>query len=659
MQGKIIEYVEHGKFICALVMGESGGRLHLLNQNSREVKLPQARVIHQSSSPASIQSSHDLITKILQETDTTRQKMPLPVTLHDVWELASAEAEHTFTPQFLADLCFGTQANADQVSALLRAVFADPLYFKFRENLIIAHSQETVEQLIAKQEQARQRQNMLHVGAIALKKLMAGETPDAWPEQDCLQIIGDYYLFDKECPDWELARELLKEAGLSQPHDVFQLMVKAGRWQEHENIPLLRYQVPVAFSDESLEQAKTIVATSITPLAEGRLDLRHLPIITIDGAYTRDFDDALHLTKDGDNFEVGIHISDVSQYVAPGTPLFKEAESRSTSLYFPDATVPMLPRELSEGVLSLIKGEDRAALSFLVTLSPDGEIMRSKIVRSLVRVKRQLSYQEAESLAANDWELARLADLSQKLLQRRVNAGALIIPIPDVVFHIFQGKINAIRLLEVDSIMRTLVSEFMVLANTLAASFLADRQEPGLYRTQEPARKRLVHQPEHDLFTNFRQRRFLSRGMLLTTPKRHDGVGVEQYTTVTSPIRRLLDLVIQHQISSILAGRGARFSEREMNEFSSLISAAQSRVNLVRQLRHRYWLFTYLENKKGEYLPAFVLDTKNNKVQVVLQDFLFEGELPKNQAIRPELGDTVRVKISKISPMDDSITLEW
>jgi len=659
MQGKIIEYVEHGKFICAAVMGESGGRLHLLNQNGREVNLPHARVVHQSSFAISVKSAYDLILKNLQEIDHTRQHLPLPGPLRDVWELASAEEERTFTPQFLADLYFGMQATDDQVSALLRAVFADPLYFKFRENMIMAHSPEAVEQLLAKQEHVRQRQNMLQVGALALKKLMAGETPEAWPEGDCLKILGDHYLFDKESADWELARELLKEAGLNHPHDAFQLMVKSGRWQEDENIPLLRYQVPVEFSEESLAQAKSIIAASDTMPQEGRLDLRHLPIITIDGASTRDFDDALHLTADGDNFEVGIHISDVAQYVAPGTPLFKEAESRATSIYFPDATVPMLPRELSEGVLSLIKGEDRAAFSFIVTLSPDGEIMGSKIVRSLIRVKRQLSYQDAEALAANDRELARLADLSQKLLLRRIGAGALIIPIPDVVFHIYQGKVNGIRLMEVDTIMRTLVSEFMVLANTLAASFLADRQEPGLYRTQEPARKRLVHQPEHDLFTNFRQRRFLSRGMLLTTPKRHDGVGVEQYTTVTSPIRRLLDLVVQHQIGSILEGRGARFSTREMNEFSSLISSTQSRVNLVRQLRHRYWLFKYLENKKGEYLSAFVLDNRNHKVQVVLQDYLFEGELPPNQAIRPEPGDTVRVKIGKVSPMDDSITLEW
>jgi len=659
MQGNIIEYVEHGKFICAAVMEDVHQRLRLLNQNGREVNLPLARVIHNSRQGINPKTNHDLIIKELQEVAKTRQLMTLPVSLEEVWQLANEEAELAFTPQFLADLCFGGAANDDQVSALLRAVFSDPIYFKFRDNLILAHTQEVVTQLLAKQETVRQRQNMLQVGAEALKTLWAGGTPQAWPEQDCLAIIGDHYLFDKEAPEWELARELLKEAGMTRPHDAFHLMVKAGRWQADENIPLLRHQPPVAFSGESLAQAKSIVAASQAMDTAGRLDLRELPVITIDGAATRDFDDALHLKETPDGIEVGIHISDVACHVAPGTPLFKDAEQRATSIYFPDSVVPMLPRELSEGALSLIKGEERAALSFLVTLSPDGEIKHSRIVRSLIQVKRQLSYQEAESMITSDRELALLANLSQKLLRRRVAAGAMIIPIPDVVFHFTEGRVDGVRMMAVDTIMRTLVSEFMVLANTLAASFLADRQEPGLYRTQEPARKRLIHQPEHDIYLNFKQRRFLARGLLITTPKRHAGVGVEQYTTATSPIRRFLDLVIQHQITSMLAGNGARFSEREMNEFASLIASAQTRVNLVRQLRHRYWLFKYLENKKGEYLPALVLDARNNKVQVVLQDYLFEGELPVSQAVRPEPGDTVRVKIAKVSPLDDAIGFEW
>ncbi len=659
MQGRIVEYVEHGKFICAAVMEEAGGRLRLLNQNGREVRLNPNRVVHQGGQGLDAGANHDLLLKTLQDTDAFRRRLPLPVSLAEIWQLVAPEPGVGFSPQFLAELCFGGPASDDQVAALLRAVFADPLYFKFRDNLIQAHAPEVVAQLLAKREEARQREEALRLGAEALAALWRDETPAVWPELDCLKIIAEHYLYGNEAEHWELARELLKAAGFTRPHDAFHLLVKAGRWRADENIPLRRYRVPVAFDDDCLAQAREIIAAAGAPSAAGRLDLRDLPVLTIDGASTRDFDDALHLAEDGSNFEVGIHISDTAHYLAPGSPLFKEAERRATSIYFPDATVPMLPSELSEGALSLLKDQDRLAISFLVTLSPEGEVLRSRIVRSLIRVKRQLSYPEAEALAAGDRQLSALTSLSQQLFRRRVQAGALSLPIPDLVFQFQEGRVSGVSLLEVDTPMRLLVSEFMVLANTMAASFLADRQEPGLYRTQAPARKRLSSQPEHDLYINFKQRRFLARGQLLTSPKRHDGVGAEQYTTVTSPIRRLLDLVIQHQIGAILAGRGARFDERELHEFASLITAAQARVNLVRQLRHRYWLFTYLAGMIGEYLPAVVLDTRNNKVQVVLRDLLFEAELPVSQAIRPEPGDTVRVRVAKSSPLDDSLTLEW
>ncbi len=136
-------------------------------------------------------------------------------------------------------------------------------------------------------------------------------------------------------------------------------------------------------------------------------------------------------------------------------------------------------------------------------------------------------------------------------------------------------------------------------------------------------------------------------------------MGPEHYTTTTGPMRRLLDLVIQHQITSILAGKGACFTERDLNGFASIITAAQSKLNLVRQLRHRYWMFTFLATKKGTKFPAIVIDKRNRKVQVVLRDYLFEGDLPMNQAVKPDLGDNVTVRIGQISALDNTIRLEW
>lgn len=660
MQGRIIEYIEQGKFICAVVISESGRRLHLLNQNGREVNLPEARVLHQTSQKLPASMARSEILQILQETAESRKNLELPVSLHDIWQLVSEEKSLHFSPAFLADLCFGGEADDNQVAAFLRAVFNDKLYFRYKSGEVQVHTPEAVEQLIARQEQERRQELLLAEGATALKRLWAGEEVDI--PQDCLDLLHDYYLFDKEAENFLLARELLKRSGLNGPHDVFHLLVKAGRWTEHENIPLLRYQLPVDFSDEAMAQTEEIVKRAETGISTANCrDLRDLAVLTIDGASTRDFDDALHVIKQPDgNFEVGIHVSDVARYIAPGTPLFREAEARTTSLYFPDGMVPMLPSQLSEGALSLLAGQDRAAVSFLASLSPQGELLNYSVVRSVIRVKRQLSYDAAEEQLPGDADLRNLVMLSQRLLANRIEAGALLIPIPDVVISFAEnGKVQGVNLVAVDSTMRLMVAEFMVLANTLAARFLAERQEPGLYRSQSPARKRFFKQPDDDLFIKFLQRRFLSRGNLNTTPSRHDGVGVDQYTTTTSPIRRLLDLVIQHQLTSILAGQGSKFREPDLNGFANLITAAQSRINLVRQQRHRYWLLKYLESLKGEHFPAFVLNKQNYKVQVVLKDFLLEGELPANQGVRHEPGDNIMVKLAAASALDLTFRLEW
>jgi len=661
MQGRIIEYIEQGKFICALVLGESGKRLHLFNQNGREVNLPAARVLHENKDRIPQSMPRQQVQDVLREISETRRNMPLPVSLQDVWQLVIDEGEEKFSPVFLAELSFGGTANDDQAAALLRAVFNDKLYFKYKGGELWAHTAEAVEQLLAKREAERQQEIMLSVGAAALRELWDGKD-DAKVPEECLDIVRDYYLFDKEAEKFLLARELLKRAGLTAPHDIFHLMVKCGRWSPHENIPLLRYQLPLDFSDEAKAHTEEILTSSVTEnLLAGRIDLREQSVLTVDGPSTRDFDDALHVNRlpDG-NFEVGIHISDVAHYISPGSPLYREAESRTTSLYFADGMVPMLPPKLSEGSLSLLAGQDRAALSYIVKLSPLGEIVDSRIIRSVINVKRQLTYKKAEDLLAADPDLQDLVMLSKRLYDNRIEAGALVIPIPDVAFRFgADGSIDHIDLLPVDTTMRLMVAEFMVLANSLAARFLANRQEPGLFRSQKPARKRFYKRPDNDIFTLFRQRRFLSRGILDTTPKRHDGVGVDQYTTTTSPIRRLLDLVMQHQITGILAGQGARFTELDLKGIVRQISATQSRLNLVRQQRHRYWLFNYLEKHKDVRLPAFVLDKRNNKIQVVLKDLLLEGELPANQGVHYELGDVVMAKVGAVNALGNTFRLTW
>ena len=662
-KGKLIEYVEHGRFICAMVVEDTGKRLRLLNQNGREVALPPARVVHMAEGSCPATWSREEMLRELKTVAEKRQELKDAIDLKGVWELASEEPGLSFTPRFLAELSLGETASDDHEAAFLRAVFDDPLYFRYRLGKVQVHASEVVEQHLARLEKERQKQAFMKNSVGALQRIMAGETvaEAEWPERaQCLEMLADFYLQDSEAADRETARQLVKLAGLTRPHDIFHLLVRAGVWDRNENIPLLRQGLPVAFAAELEEQAASLKLPAVEELLKaGRRDLRELELLTIDGETTRDFDDALHIERRGDNFLVGIHITDVSWAVKPGSALFDEARKRLTSIYFAEGQIPMLPRVLSEDRCSLIAGEDRPALSFMVKLTPAGEVLESSIVRSVVRVQRQLSYLQAETMLDSDEPLALLRGLSRRLLERRIEAGAILLPIPDVSIKVSDGEVKGVELLDVDTPTRTLVAEFMVLANMVAADYLANQQVPGLFRCQGPPGQRLYHGMDKDLFLNYRQRKHLSPAQLLTTPQRHSCVGTEQYTTITSPVRRFLDLLMQQQICGLLQGKGAVFSNSELRGLAAEMVSGQGRINLVKRQRHRYWLLRYLEQKSGQRLDALILEKGPRRVFVVLLDVLLEGDLPPSQAVESKPGEVVRVKIGRVSPLDDLLRLEW
>ncbi len=661
MLGKIVEYVDQGKFICALVQEEEGKRLRVMNQNGREMKLPIARIVHLSDKRFSAASREDAMA-LLQETAARRQALMEPINLQEIWELAVDEEQAAFPALFFAELAFAENATDDHVAAFVRCVFADKFYFKYKEGKVHVHSPEMVEQLQVMVYKEQEKEALLEKGALGLQEIYAGNGGYVWPERElCLEMVEAFYLQGNDAKDAATSRELLKRANLVRPNDPFHILVRAGVWHKDENIPLLKSDLPTDFSEAEEEQALAVQEQRHDFFDAGRLDLRDKPLLTIDAVSTRDLDDALHLERKGDNFLVGIHIADVSHYVRPGELLFDTARERATSTYMADRQIPMLPHSLSENGCSLIAGVDRPAVSTLVELTPEGEVVNSRIVRSVVNVKRRLSYVEALEMAEqkSDEEIVVLTDLGQKLLQRRVAAGAVVMPVPDVNIRV--GDKVEVTLADSDSLSRTLVAEFMVLANVLGAQYVSSRMEPGIYRSQDPPRQRLFEGLQRDLFLNFRQRRCLSRGNLLTTAKSHSGVGADCYTTVTSPIRRFLDLVMQHQLVGIISRKGTPFTEKDCKGFVGNILHGVGRANRVRSQRQRYWLLRYLEESVGvgNSMDALVLDIQVRRVQVVLTDILLEGDLPVGQGPHVEAGDMVKVKLAKVSALDNSFRLDW
>ena len=669
--GSIVEYIDGGRFFCALVTEDTGKRYRLLNQNGRELNMPPARILLTSEKryPLTMDRSEQI--HLLQEADATRNRLVEEIDLAAIWELAVEENENTFSARFLAELSFGGELDDNQIAAFLRAVFTDRLYFKYKNGKITVHGEEQVEQLRLQQQREQEKEALLNQGAIFLDRIYKKEqvTAREWPQlPEVLDWLEEYVLLGNEAARADLIRQLLKKAGLTAPHADYHLLVRAGRWHRDENLPLKKAGQPVEFSQACQQEAQALVEQPAEHwLADkGRRDLRDLETFTIDAASTRDYDDALHIEDRGDTIRVGIHIADVSALISPRSALFAESLERATSLYFPEGHIPMLPPSLSQGVCSLLKDRPRPAMSFLVDFDHNGTMLRSTIVRSVIQVKKRLSYREVDRMLAKEnssspdnQALARLHAISSILQKQRADNGALLLSLPDVNIDIRDPDNIRVHLNPVETPARTLVSEMMILANGVAASYLAGQEAPGLFRSQPPPRKRIISGVHNALADIARQRRFLSRGELTVHPKPHSGLGLNCYTTVTSPIRRILDLIIQHQLANMLSGRGILFSNDECKTFSGTIGQKLARAGAVRQQRYRYWILRYLEPRQGATLPALVVGQGPKRVNLLLTDCLFDVDLPVNPAFPVEPGDTVRVRLARVSPLDNVLRVEW
>ena len=372
---------------------------------------------------------------------------------------------------------------------------------------------------------------------------------------------------------------------------------------DFDNIVAL-YGFPGPFSDEALKQARALPRDPDKGEFKGRVDLREALVITIDPVDAQDHDDAISLEKlPGGLTRLGVHIADVARYVTPGNALDADARDRATSVYLPGQVIPMLPRELSNGLCSLHDSADRLAKSVFMVFDAGGEMLRREVVDSVVRVKRFLTYEEVLPVlngascgeGAIDSMLRDCRELADALLARRLARGALILEIPRP--HVYVGKDGLAYKIEPEShdIAHNLIEEFMLAANESVARFLIERGLPYIGRIHPAPADDSVEDfwefcdelkiPQPDFDTPGELQKFLelvkkrqgydaihyallrtmTRAVYHAGPDLHYALAVNEYLHFTSPIRRYPDTVTHQVLSAYFAqGRQLRWEARAL-----------------------------------------------------------------------------------------------
>jgi exoribonuclease-2 len=203
-----------------------------------------------------------------------------------------------------------------------------------------------------------------------------------------------------------------------------------------------------------------------------------------------------------------------------------------------------------------------------------------------------------------------------------------------------------------------MVAEFMILYNGLAARFCRDNKIPILYRGQEEPNERLPTDEAGYRYYVFKQRRKLHPLVIDTNPRPHNGLGLDAYTNVSSPIRRYLDLVIQRQIRSFLFGKSPAYDKEALDKVRISVSPVLKELDTVKRSRIRYWTQKYLLQHKGETFSALILDVMKSRYRIVLEDFLLVTELKREEGQGFTEGQRITVKVKKSDPWNDLLGVE-
>ena len=467
-------------------------------------------------------------------------------------------------------------------------------------------------------------------------------------------------------------------------------------------IAVRKHHLPHQFSSACQKQAEKISDHVKPSEYKNRVDLRELPLITIDGETARDFDDAVYAEKIGRNYRLVVAIADVSHYVKPDDAIDVDAQERATSVYFPRRVIPMLPEKLSNGICSLNPNVERLCMVCDMEITYAGNIKSYQFYPAIMRSHARLTYTQAWDWISNDQtddplkkHVLNLYQLYQILLKKRLQRGAMEFDSIEtqMVFN-KQGKIERI-IPVIRNEAHRLIEECMLAANVCAAEFLHKHKHPALYRNHAgPTSEKLINLREQlgllglklqggdhptpkdyaSLFQQIKDRpdRQIIEVMMLRSMQQavyepnnlgHFGLAYPAYTHFTSPIRRYPDLTIHRAIKAVL--NHSKYEPKSWNELGVWCSQVERKAdNASRDVEN--WLKTYyMRDKIGEVFSGRVSGMANFGLFITLDDVYIDGMVhisdlgedyfnyhPELMAIigersglRFKLGDKVTVKV--------------
>jgi len=579
--------------------------------------------------------------------------------LNTLWEcLRNEDFEITFKD--IEDLYFGDldKSNEDTL-ALFWAVDKNDIYFKRGEVGYIAREASEVKELIAKKETQKRREEERAQALIWAKKVISGNGSNLKEDFDpigYIDLIKNYVIYLDKYNRAGESKSFLSEIGIKDVEGAIEFLIKTGSWHEDEDPLMKRFSITQDFPQKVVEEVEQILEE---PFSDEYLeDLTHLEVFSVDDENTQDIDDAISVEKTDDGITIGIHIANVAQYVPKWSAMDDEAIRRGETVYLPEHHIHMFPIELIEQRLSLVEGTQRKALSLLVNFDGNLKLKGYRFTNSKILVRENISYEKASEYFGLDPLGNKIKQIADSLRAKRLEAGALIIQLPQLKISIDKDSNITIRKNYMNSVAHRVIAEFMILMNRMAGKYLKDNKIPGIFRSQpEPISEDARSYDESDPLFALHVVKYLRAPRVGLDPAPHLSLGIDVYAQATSPIRRYADLIIQRQIVSTLENDEPSYSEDELENLYPKIEIGIRDKKMVERNREKYWVYKHLKNLEGTEIDGIISSINDSRASVYLPDYLFEIPVLLGSNFNLDESRNIKLLVQKVDPLRKKLSL--
>jgi exoribonuclease-2 len=627
--GTIVEYLDQGRLKAALVIREQERHLAVVDSAGHERLVPRDLVLMRHPDR---RADRENVAQALADLERERAELSAELDFLLLWEVAQ-EQGRSFSAAELAELFFGRRSNA-AASVMLEALLNDRTYFVRRHMDFMPRTPDQVERLRIQNDRIRARSNDYRKIQKHLRDVLNGaEKP---PADEAAALIEELtrYLNNPFTRSRDMTQMLANAAPDVDPAEAaFEILERLGA---RPRVPRFAFIAGLKdeFSDAAMKEASEVVPGP-RAISDGGF------AVTVDDDDTIEVDDALSCEALADGgIRVRVHIALVADFVVKGGAMDREAAARATTVYLPETTIRMLPDPISCRAASLIAGEDRPVMTTDVRLSADGEVVEASIYPARIPIMRRLDYDQVDRILESETSadetaatVVRLNAAALQLRQRRRTSGAVLVQRREAKVRVHGDEVE-ITVLDNASPGRTLVAEFMVLSNFVAARYAAANRIPIIYRVQPQLGGDLASQ----------------RPRLSLHPEYHAGIGLDFYAQLSSPIRRYADLVLQRQLLGALASGNNESPIYTVDELLTVLAGAENAEASGRELERRakrYWILRYLERHAldGPILAYVAREGQSAE----LADFAVRGTLHRAPTLRNQM--PIMVQVSRVDPL--------